>query len=150
MFRSLAYEGSALAQFFVGSMYLKGQGVLEDDRKAVNWYRKAAEQGYEDAQFNLGLMYFEGRGVHKNDVLAYAWSTLAADQGLQSAIKFRASLRAFMSADLVAEGEQLSRRLLMGGESKRHIAAETTVAPRHRPPKLRPAPEARLRPSVPR
>ena len=26
-------------------MYGKGEGVAEDDREAVKWYRKAAEQG---------------------------------------------------------------------------------------------------------
>ena len=34
-------------------MYAYGEGVLEDDAKAVSWYRKAADQGDEDAQARL-------------------------------------------------------------------------------------------------
>ncbi len=44
-------------------MYGKGQGVPQDDAKAVKWYRKAAEQGYAGAQSNLGVMYGKGQGV---------------------------------------------------------------------------------------
>ena len=37
--------------------YAKGEGVPEDDRDAVKWYRLAAEQGHASAQFNRGYMY---------------------------------------------------------------------------------------------
>ena len=36
-------------------MYASGEGVPEDDKEAVKWYRLAAEQGYAQAQYNLGL-----------------------------------------------------------------------------------------------
>ena len=62
-FRKAAEQGGADAQFFLGVMYAKGEGVLEDDAEAVKWYRKAAEQGYAGAQFNLGRMYANGDGV---------------------------------------------------------------------------------------
>jgi hypothetical protein len=38
-------------------MYDNGEGVLEDDKEAVKWLRKAAEQGDADAQNNLGYVY---------------------------------------------------------------------------------------------
>jgi TPR repeat protein len=38
-------------------MYDKGEGVPEDDKEAMKWYRLAAEQGYASAQSNLGVMY---------------------------------------------------------------------------------------------
>jgi TPR repeat protein len=44
-------------------MYANGQGVAQDYKEAVNWYRKAAEQGDERAQYNLGVMYAIGQGV---------------------------------------------------------------------------------------
>ena len=44
-------------------MYAKGKGVLEDDREAVKWTRKAAEQGGASAQNNLGVMCQNGEGV---------------------------------------------------------------------------------------
>ena len=46
----LAEQGKASAQFNLGVMYDKGQGVPEDDKAAVKWYRLAAEQGDANAQ----------------------------------------------------------------------------------------------------
>ena len=65
--RPLAEQGDAEAQFNLGVMYSKGQGVAQDDAQALAWYRKAAEQGYAKAQFNLGLMYDEGRGLDREN-----------------------------------------------------------------------------------
>ncbi len=44
-FRPLAEQGNAIAQYNLGLMYGKGQGVPQDYAEAVQWYRKAAEQG---------------------------------------------------------------------------------------------------------
>ncbi|HHF4137034.1 TPA: tetratricopeptide repeat protein, partial [Haemophilus influenzae] len=56
----MAEQGYAKAQFNLGVMYAKGQGVKQDDFEAVKWFRKAAEQGYAEAKFNLGHMYSKG------------------------------------------------------------------------------------------
>ncbi|WP_223934170.1 tetratricopeptide repeat protein, partial [Aeromonas caviae] len=61
-----AEQGFAAAQFHLGVMYTKGQGVAQDNSQAMAWYRKAAEQGQVFAQFNLGMMYFNGQGVAKD------------------------------------------------------------------------------------
>ena len=45
-FRTLAEQGHAGAQGALGHMYYYGEGVPQDDRQAVFWYRKAAEQGH--------------------------------------------------------------------------------------------------------
>ena len=52
----LAEQGNADAQNYLGFMYYKGKGVPQDDKAAVQWYRRAAEQGDADAQKNLGVM----------------------------------------------------------------------------------------------
>ena len=80
-FRWLAEQGHAEAQYFVGAMYDLGQGVPEDDRQAVVWYRKAAEQGHASAQVSLGVMYDFGRGVPEDDRQAVVWYLKAAEQG---------------------------------------------------------------------
>ena len=51
----LARQGNADAQFNLGQMYAEGIRVGNDEREAVNWYRKAATQGNMKAQFNLGV-----------------------------------------------------------------------------------------------
>ncbi|MCH7692462.1 MAG: sel1 repeat family protein [Proteobacteria bacterium] len=78
--RPLAEQGNANAQFFLGFMYDKGQGVPQDYAEAVKWYRKAAEQGHADAQFFLGYMYAQGDVVPQNYAKAVKWYRKAAEQ----------------------------------------------------------------------
>ena len=77
----MAEQGDANVQFNLGVMYAKGQGVKQDDFKAVKWYRKAAEQGYADAQANLGSAYSAGRGVRQDYIEAVKWFKKAAENG---------------------------------------------------------------------
>ena len=44
-FLPLAEQGDLAAQYYLGMMYKSGQGVSQDDQKAVTWFRLAAEQG---------------------------------------------------------------------------------------------------------
>jgi len=39
----------------LGACYYKGQGVVQDNEKAVEWYQKAAEQGNEYAIHTLAF-----------------------------------------------------------------------------------------------
>ena len=57
LFRPLAEEGNADAQANLGFMYQYGQGVLQDFKQAIAWYRKAADEGNDYGQTNLGFMY---------------------------------------------------------------------------------------------
>ena len=79
--RARAEQGDASAQFILGVRYANGEGIPEDDREAVRWYRLAAEQGNTSAQSNLGTMYATGRGVPEDDREAVRWYRLAAEQG---------------------------------------------------------------------
>ncbi len=62
LLQPLANQGAAAAQFNLGYMYAKGQGVTEDDAQATAWYRKAADQGYGPAQLGLAIAYATGVG----------------------------------------------------------------------------------------
>ena len=81
LWRPLAAQGNARAQFSLGLMYELGHGVSQDAQAAVKWYRKAAEQGNAEAQFVLGLMYHKGQGVSQDDQEALKWYRRAAMQG---------------------------------------------------------------------
>jgi hypothetical protein len=81
----LAESGHLRAQYNLGLMYDNGQGVEQDDAKAVYWYRRAAEGGHDGAQNNLGLMYASGQGVPRDDAEAVAWWRKAAEQGYAKA-----------------------------------------------------------------
>ena len=44
-----AYRGYAPTQYDLGVCYEKGEGVTQDIKKAMRWYRKAAQQGDKPA-----------------------------------------------------------------------------------------------------
>ena len=77
-----------MAQFGLGAMYHKGQGVPQDIRKQ-KWHTLAAEQGDEWAQHNLGVSYYTGQGVPQDYVRARMWFNLAASKGKKKSVKSR-------------------------------------------------------------
>ncbi len=78
IWQPLAKQGNLYAQFYLGLMYDKGHGVLQDYSQAEKWYRLAAEKGVAKAQFNLGAMH----KLNKNYKEAGIWYSFAAEQGL--------------------------------------------------------------------
>ena len=64
-------------------MYYKGEGVRQDYKQAVQWFRNAAEQGVDEAQFYLGIMYYKGHGVRQDLALAQEWLGKACQNGYQ-------------------------------------------------------------------
>ena len=85
LLKPLAEKGNDKAQYNLGIMYGKGQGVPKDDTEAVKWFRKAAEQGIPKAQFNLGIMYEKGQGVPQDYAEAVKWLHRAAEHGYPKA-----------------------------------------------------------------
>ena len=79
----LAENGDAEAQFNLAGMYAKGYGVVMDEKKSFDWYKKSAEQGHAKAQYNLGVMYLIGSGVTKSLSDAKHWLRLAYDNGIE-------------------------------------------------------------------
>jgi TPR repeat protein len=93
LYRPLADQGLAVAQFNLGLMYDIGQGILQNYDEAVKWYRLAADQGRADAPYQLGHLYYK----QNNKAEAAKWFHLAADQG-------RADAQSNLGA-MYAEGE---------------------------------------------
>ena len=77
IFKPLAERGDVGAQFTLGEMHSRGQGVPKNDADALKWYRMAADQGHAGAQNNVGISYTLGKGVPKDFVLAYMWYDIA-------------------------------------------------------------------------
>jgi TPR repeat protein len=82
VFKPLAIQGDAGAQFILGVMFEFGRGVPQNDKEAVKWLRLGADQGNANAQANLGTMYAEGQGVPQDYKEAVKWFRLAAGQGV--------------------------------------------------------------------
>ena len=81
LIKPFAEQGDANAQYVLGSMYDNGYGVIENDKKAVKWYRLAADQGDASAQYNLGNMYRRGEGVLQDNKKAHMWYNITRANG---------------------------------------------------------------------
>jgi hypothetical protein len=82
LWRPLAENGDAEAQYSLGTLYAEGKGVEQNDATAFLWFQRAANQGVAAAQYNLGASYATGAGIAKSDVDAARWFRRAADQGM--------------------------------------------------------------------
>ncbi|MCK9394463.1 MAG: DnaJ domain-containing protein [Methylobacter sp.] len=80
LYRHLAEQGYAKAQFKLGLMYELGQSVPQDYTQAFDWYLKAAEQDDANAQYNVAIKYKTGQGVTQDDTKAAYWYRKAAEQ----------------------------------------------------------------------
>jgi TPR repeat protein len=107
-YHKAAEQGHAEAEFWVGWMGYKGQGVPQDYAAAVSWYRKAAEQGDVEAQRSLGFMYSMGNGIELNRVLAHMWVNLAVATNECAAIDVK-SIALSMTPAKIAEAQKLAR-----------------------------------------
>ena len=77
-----AGQGFPDAQYNLGLMYERGEGVTQDQTEAIRWFQLAAEQGVAEAQYKLGHRFAEGYGVSQGYAEAVKWYQAAAEQGL--------------------------------------------------------------------
>lgn len=105
--KDMAEHGEARAQYDLGVLYDKGQGVPQSDKEAFHWYHMAAEQEDARAQYNLGLMYANGQGVQQDYLEAYYWINRAAAQGDKSALEARDYLSGKMTAEQIATAKKM-------------------------------------------
>jgi len=73
LWRPLAEQGSAEAQYKLAEMYILGEGVPVENAQAVEWYLMSAGQDFPSAQFSLGFMYMNAIGVGKDYIQALKW-----------------------------------------------------------------------------
>ncbi len=81
IYHDLAEKGDVKAQYNLGLMYIRGDGVEQSYTEAAKWHRKAAEQGYADAQYSLAAMHFNRDIPTEDYVEAANWYLKAAEQG---------------------------------------------------------------------
>src|SRR5215813_10945176 len=80
LFRHAAsYFGDPDAQYYLGRLYLFGNGTAKDAVQAARWLRLAANKGQRSAQALLGSMLFKGQGVSRQASMGLFWLTVAKD-----------------------------------------------------------------------
>jgi TPR repeat protein len=107
-----ALQNHSLAQFNLGVMCAKGQGIPKEDAKAMQWFQKAADQGDCGAQFQLGNIHQRSSfgastaNATQSRIEAYKWFHLAAAQGYLGAQTAYETLSKSMSTTDVADGNR--------------------------------------------
>jgi len=95
------------AQYYLGMMYMKGQGVDQDYRNAGEWFRKASEKSIPQAQYKLGDLYFKGRGVPKDYEFAYIWYSVGASHEHKLSVKAIKKAKEKLSKEELGEADKL-------------------------------------------
>ena len=77
-----AEMGHAKARFYLGLIYLLGQGVPIDQKKGEELCTAAARQNCAEAKKFLAVCYYKGIILNKNLVLSHCWATLSYDYSM--------------------------------------------------------------------
>ena len=96
-----------IAQYYLGVMYMKGQGVEQDYEKAGEWFRKASEQGLAAAIYKLAGFYTEGKGVPKDLEFAYVWYSVGAVHKHKKSMNMIEKAKSRLSSEELASANQL-------------------------------------------
>ncbi|WP_018998071.1 peptidoglycan-binding protein [Hirschia maritima] len=80
--RKAADQGLAAAQYRMGKLYERGEGVPRSIKESRKWTTLAAENGNVKAMHDLAVFYAEGEGGDQSFLAGVEWFTRAADYGL--------------------------------------------------------------------
>ena len=123
-FYPLARGGNSQAQYYLGLIFAKGDGVPQDPILATKWLNKAATNGDADAQVAYADMLWSGIYLKQNRKSAVVWYEAAADQGNQRA--------QFFMGQLFAEGNQVQKNMTRSFNYIRDAAKGGYAAAQHR------------------
>ncbi len=115
IFRELALNGDATAEFWIGDMYSRGEGVNQDFRQAFDWYLRAATRDEPRAQLAVAEAYDRGRGVAKDGKRAATWYLTAAEHGNPRAA-YAIGLRYAKGTDIPLDLVQAHKWLTVAGD----------------------------------
>ena len=105
----LALQGHPAAQYNLGVMHEWGNGVPQNNVKALKWYRLSAEQSHKDAQNNLGAMYSKGEGVEQNFIKALKWFVISGENGSEEGRKNINMVEKRMTSEQIILARKLAR-----------------------------------------
>jgi TPR repeat protein len=101
------------AEYLLGVLLNRGQGVVQDKAQAFDWFARAAAQGHGLAMYNLAVGSAKGEGMPEDPVQALKWFILATthDSIYEEAPKIardRDLWARTMSTNQVAEAHRLA------------------------------------------
>lgn len=79
-------KSKAIDQVTIGLRYLNGVDFSKNEKKAVEWFQKAANQNNDKGQYRLGYCYQKGIGVGQDKAKAASLYELSTNQGNKDAM----------------------------------------------------------------
>lgn len=102
------YFGDTDAQYQLARMYLDGQGIERNPRRAVRWLAMAAKDGHVNAQSELGAILWNGdEDLKRRPVEGLMWLEVAMNNS--SSVANDSFRRAYASAFMQATESQRDR-----------------------------------------
>ncbi len=124
--------GDVPSHFYLGQMFLRGDGVAKDEVRGVQLIQVAADAGDYPAMMMLASLYRSGEaGLRSDEEAALKWLTIVLNRAPQGDAYFQASLAA----------QELRNRL-----SSAAIARAQEEAARWQPRQLKPVPLPAIKP----
>ncbi len=96
-----------LSHYYLGVMYMKGQGVEQDFEEAGKWLRKASEYRLPQAQYKLANLYTQGKGVPQDYEYAYVWYSVGAAHEHKLSVNAINGAKEKLSEDELSEAKKL-------------------------------------------
>lgn len=128
-FQALANAGNPMAQYRLGNLYYHGQGLQEDEKLALFWWKKAAAHGHAEAMFQLANAYLFGTQAAKfvpdPDREAAIWYFQAASAG-HSEAQYHLGLL-FLAGKGVIESRQEAARWFRQAARQGHVEAKKAL-----------------------
>ena len=113
-----AFAGDPAAQYFLGDLYARGQGVPQNRHEAIKWIELSARSGNPTSFFRLAGLY-AGAATNGGDpsipdanIRALMWMNLAAASGDNQAATLRDQLKSVSSQRDVLVAENLASKCL--------------------------------------
>lgn len=121
-YKKAAEAGDVEAQFLIGRMYARGEGVPQILSSAARWFAKSAEGGHALARFNYAMFLERGEATSDDPHAARGLLTQAAKQGLTAA-QFK------LGRDLLQDSETREEglRWLERAAAHEHVAASALL-----------------------
>ncbi|SVB45789.1 uncharacterized protein METZ01_LOCUS198643, partial [marine metagenome] len=126
IWRRLAAEGNADAQYALGVAYFKGEGVSRDLNDSMKWFEQAANSGNVQAMFNLGAAYWEGNGTRQSYAEAVEWWEKSAAAG-QSAAQYNLGLAYYLGKGAEQDLDQALKWIRQSAENG-HSGAQKVLS----------------------
>jgi hypothetical protein len=129
MLQTLADSGDPAAQYRLGNLYYHGQGLQEDEKLALFWWKKAAAHGHAEAMFQLANAYLFGSEAAKfvpdPDREAAIWYFQAASAGHAEA-QYHLGLL-FLAGKGVVESRTEAARWFRQASRQGHVEAKKAL-----------------------